>query len=110
MVGVEVDLQKAPIALRRAAPCVPVGSPAAHGLFESAKMDDVLLTEKAAATLLAVEPGWLRRQRVAGRIAFVRVGPRYVRYRRSDVVRLVQLSRVGGRAAEQFPAETKAGA
>lgn len=45
----------------------------------------ILLSEADAADLLGVSRTWLFQQRRAGRLAFVRLGGKNIRYRRSDL-------------------------
>ena len=51
-----------------------------------------LLDEKKAAEFLGISPGMMRRLRLDGRVAFIRIGPRLVRYRREDLITFVETS------------------
>ena len=53
-------------------------------------MADILLTTAQAAERLAVHPNTLRKLAAGGAISKVRLGQRAIRYRESDVARIVR--------------------
>jgi excisionase family DNA binding protein len=61
-------------------------------------LEQQLLTTKQVAELLQVATDTVRRWRYAGKIPFVRLGHRTVRYRREDVQKLSKGSKSDGRS------------
>ena len=63
---------------------------AKDSLTSQADSMDALLRTREAATLLAVHPRTLRRLVLLGALDQVKIGPRAIRYRRSDIRHIQQ--------------------
>ena len=60
-----------------------------------------LLDEKGAVEFLGISPGMMRKLRLDGRVAYIRIGSRLVRYRKEDLIAFVETSATTDQATEK---------
>lgn len=60
-----------------------------------------LLDERGAAQFLGISAGMMRKLRLDGRVAYIPIGSRLVRYRKEDLVTFIETSAITHQVAEK---------